>query len=74
MRSRLDKLWEFINNYLEVDYGYLPKSDMADEDDSRVDDYIQEIKHDFSSMIERGDIKPSVINDCIEVLKELDNI
>ena len=74
MGSRLEKLWEFINNHLEVDYGYLPKSHMDDEDDSHVDEYIREIKNDFESMMERGDIKPSIINDCIEVLKELDNI
>lgn len=74
LKTRLETLWDFIDENLEVDYGYLPKSDMDDEDDSRVDEYIREIKNDFKSMRESGVIKPSSINDSINVLKELDDI
>jgi len=74
MLTRLEKLWKYIDEHLEVDYGYLPKSHMEDEDDSRVDEYIEEIKNDFKRMRERGVIKPSSINDSIGVLKGLDDI
>ncbi len=60
MKSRLDKLWVFIDEYLEVDYGYLPKSHMDDKDDSRVNEYIQEIKDDFKEMRERGWIEKNL--------------
>lgn len=74
LRTRLETLWDYINVHLEVDYAYLPKSHMDDEDDSSVDEYIQEIKNDFKSMRERGVIKPSSINESIDVLKGLDKI
>ena len=74
LKTRLETLWNFIDEHLEVDYGYMPKSHMDDEDDSRVDEYIEEIKNDFKSMRERGVIKPSSINDSIDVLKGLDDI
>jgi len=74
LTTRLETLWNFIDEHLEVDYGYLPKSHMDDEDDSCVDKYIQEIKDDFKEMRERGVIKPSSVNDSINVLKGLDNI
>lgn len=74
MTKRLQALWNFINEHLEVDYGYLPKSHMDDKDDSRVDEYIQEIKDDFKEMRERGVINTSSINDSIDVLKGLDDI
>lgn len=70
----LKTLWDFIDEYLEVDYGYLPKSHMDDKDDSHVDGYIQEIKDDFQAMRERGLIRLSSINDSIDVPKGLDNI
>lgn len=72
MKSRLDKLWEFINDYLEVDYGYLPKSHM--DDDTCVDEYIQEIKDDFEKMREKGWIKKESIQESIDILKRLDDI
>ncbi len=74
MRPRLDKLWEFIGEHLEVDYGYLPKSPMDDKDDTRVNEYIQEIKDDFKEMRERGWIEKKSIQDSIDVLKSLDDI
>lgn len=72
LKTRLETLWTFIDEHLEVDYGYLPKSYM--DDDSRVDEYIQEIKNDFKRMRERGVIRPSFVNESIDVLKGLDNI
>ena len=74
MTKRLQALLDFINEQLEVDYGYLPKSHMDDKDDSRVDEYIQEIKDDYKEMRERGVIKTSSINDSMDVLKGLDDI
>lgn len=74
LKTRLQTLWDFIDENLEVDYGYLPKSHMDDKDDSCVDAYIQEIKDDFKEMRERGVIKPSSINDSNGVLRGLDEI
>ncbi len=74
MRPRLDKLWEFIDEHLEVDYGYLPKSPMDDKDDTRVDEYLQEIKDDFEQMRENGSIEEESIQDSIDILKKLDEI
>ncbi|NOR54794.1 MAG: hypothetical protein GQ531_01155 [Sulfurovum sp.] len=74
MKPRLDKLWEYINEYLEVDYGYLPKSHMDDKDDSRVDEYIQKIKVDFERMREKDCIKEESIQESIDILKGLDDI
>ena len=74
MTKRLKKLWNFIHDNLEVDYGYLPKSHMDDNDDSRVDEYIQEIKYDFKKMRERGCIKEEFIQESIDILKGLDDI
>ena len=74
MTKRLKKLWTFINENLEVDYGYLPESHMDDNDDSRVDEYIQEIKDDFEKMREKGQIYEGVIEDSIDLLKGLDKI
>lgn len=54
LKTRLETLWNFIDVYLEVDYGYLPKTQMDDKDESCVDEYIQEIKDDFKKMRERG--------------------
>ena len=74
LKTRLQTLWVFIDEHLEVDYGYLPVSHMDDKDDSRVDEYIQEIKDDFKEMRERGMIEASFIDDSIDVLKRLDDI
>ena len=74
MTKRLKKLWEFIDEYLEVDYGYLPQSLMDDKDDSRVDEYIEEIKADFKEMRENGWIKEESMEDSINILKGLDDI
>lgn len=74
LKTRLQTLWVFIDEHLEVDYGYLPVSHMDDKDDSRVDEYIQEIKDDFKEMRERGMIEASSIDDSFDVLKGLDYI
>lgn len=74
LKSRLEALWSFIDEHLEVDYGYLPESNMNDKDDSRVDEYIQEIKDDFEKMREKGWIKKESIEDSIDILKRLDDI
>lgn len=74
LESRLETLWNFIDEHLEVDYGYLPKSRMDDKDDSRVDVYIQEIKDDFRKMRERGELNRDSIQECIKILKDLDKI
>ena len=74
MSKRLKKLWNYIDEHLEVDYGYLPKLHMDDKDDSRVDEYIQEIKDDFKEMRERGWIKEEFLQESIDILKDLDNI
>ena len=74
LKSRLEALWSFIDEYLEVDYGYLPKSNMDDKDDSRVDEYIQKIKVDFERMIEKNCIKEESIQESIDILKGLDDI
>ena len=74
MAKRLKNLWNFIEEHLEVDYGYLPKSPMDDKDDSRVDEYIQEIKDDFQKMREKGWIKEESMQDSINILKGLDDI
>lgn len=74
MKPRLDKLWEFINEHLEVDYGYLPKLPMDDKDDAHVDEYIQEIKDGFKDMRENGSIKEAYIQESIDILKKLDDI
>ena len=72
MTKRLNKLWNFIDENLEVDYGYLPKSRM--NNDRKVDEYIQEIKDDFKEMRSRGLIKENSMHDSIDVLKDLDKI
>jgi len=72
MTKRLNKLWNFIDENLEVDYGYLPQSRM--DDDRKVDEYIQEIKDDFKEMRSRGLIKENSMHDSIDVLKDLDKI
>lgn len=74
MRTRLDELWKFIEEYLEIDYGYLPVSDMNDTDDSHVDEYIQEIKNDFTLMRENGVLKTDTIQMSIDILRKLDKI
>ena len=74
LKTRLEALWSFIDEHLEVDYGYLPKSHMDDKDDSRVDEYIREIKNDFKCMRKRGVINSSSVNDSIDILEGLDNI
>jgi len=74
LKSRLEALWSFIDEHLEVDYGYIPKSHMDDKDDSRVDEYIQEIKSDFKKMREKGWIKVEFIQVSIDVLRGLDDI
>ena len=74
MQPRLDKLWKFIDEHLEVDYGYLPKSPMDDKDDTRVDEYIQEIKDDFKVMRDNGLIKEKSIRESIDILKKLTDI
>ena len=74
MKPRLNKLWEFIDEHLEVDYGYLPKSPMDDKDDFFVDEYIQEIKDDFERMRENGSIKSEALEESINILKKLDEI
>ena len=74
MPKRLKKLWEFIDKHLEVNYGYLPKSHMDDKDDSRVNEYIQEIKNDFVEMREKGQICEDAIEESINILKGLDKI
>ena len=47
---------------------------MDDKDDSRVDEYIQEIKSDFKKMREKGWIKVEFIQVSIDVLRGLDDI
>ncbi len=74
MKTRLQTLWDFIEEHLEVDYGYLPKNDMNDKDDSRVDEYIQGIKDDFQEMREDGQIKKDSTQMSIDILKKLDDI
>ena len=74
MTSRLKELWKFIDEKLEVDYGYLPKLHMDDKDDSCVDEYIQEIKDDFEKMREKGQIDENTMEDSINILKALDKI
>ncbi len=74
MTGRLKKLWKFIDEKLEIDYGYLPKSHMDDKDDSCVDEYIQEIKDDFEKMREKGQIDENTMEDSINILKALDKI
>jgi len=74
MKPRLDKLWELSNEHSEVDYGYLPVSHMNDKDDSRVDEYIQEIKDDFEKMRDKNFLKEESIQESIDVLKVLDSI
>ena len=71
---RLQTLWNYIEEYLEIDYGYLPEKDMNDKDDSCVDEYIQEIKDDFEKMRENGQIKLDAIQTSIDILKKLDDI
>ena len=74
MTKRLKNLWNFIDEHLEVNYGYLPESPMDDKDDTRVDEYIQEIKDDFQKMRENGWIKVESMQDSINILKGLDDI
>lgn len=74
MKTRLEKLWQFIDEHLEVDYGYLPKSHMNDKDDSCVDKYIQEIKDDFARIKDSGNIRKECIEESIDILKRLDEI
>ena len=74
MTKRLKNLWNFIEEHLEVDYGYLPKSPMDDKDGTRVNEYIQEIKDDFQKMREKGWIKEESMQDSINILKSLDDI
>ena len=74
MTKRLKNLWNFIEEHLEVDYGYLPKSSMDDKDDTRVNEYIQEIKDNFQKMRENGWIKEESMQDSINILKGLDDI
>ena len=74
MTKRLKKLWKFIDDNLEADYGYLPKSHMDDKDNSRVNEYIQEIKDDFVEMREKGQICEDAIEESINILKGLDKI
>lgn len=72
IKTRLETLWNFIDENLEVDYGYLPMSNI--DDDACVDDYIQEIKDDFEQMREKGWIKKESIQKSIDLLKSLDDI
>jgi len=74
MTKRLKNLWNFIDEYLEVDYGYLPKSPMDDKDDDRVNEYIQEIKDDFQKMRENGSLIRESIQESIDILRGLDDI
>ena len=74
MTKRLKNLWNFIEEHLEVDYGYLPKSPMDDKDDTHVNEYIQEINADFKEMRENALIKEESISDSINILKSLDDI
>ena len=74
MTKRLKNLWNFIDEYLEVDYGYLPKLRIDDKDDSRVDEYIQEIRDDFKEMRENALMIEESIQDNIKLLKGLDDI
>ena len=74
MTKRLKNLWNFIEEHLEVDYGYLPKLPMDDKDDTRVDEYIQEIKDVFKEMRDNGWIREDCIQESINILKGLDDI
>ncbi|EIF51361.1 hypothetical protein [Sulfurovum sp. AR] len=74
MKQRLDKLWKFISEHLEVNYGYLPKLPMDYEDDVRVDEYIEEIKNDFKDMREQGLIYEESRQESIDILKKLNDI
>ena len=72
VKTRLETLWDFIDEHLEAEYGYLPRSHMDDE--ACVDEYIQEIKDDFEKMREKGWIKKESIQESIDILKRLDDI
>ncbi|NOR54810.1 MAG: hypothetical protein GQ531_01235 [Sulfurovum sp.] len=74
MTQRLKNLWKFIDEHLEVDYGYLPKSPMDDKDDDRVNEYIQEIKDNFKEMRENGLIQKESMKESIDILKGLEDI
>lgn len=72
LKTRLQTLWEFIDKYLEVDYGYIPRESRDDEE--KVDEYIETIKEDFKSMRARGIIAQEFIQESINLLKRLDNL
>ena len=74
MKTRFDKLWNYIEENLEVDYGYLPMFDMYNKDDTHVDEYIKMIKGDIEAMLENGWIIEEGKQECIEILKGLDKI
>ena len=67
MTKRLKDLWNFIDEHLEIDYGYVPKSHMDDKDDARVDEYIQEIKDDFQKMRENGSLVRESIQESVDI-------
>ena len=68
LKTRLETLWRFIEENLEINFGYLPEFEM--DDANEVDTYIQKIKDDFECMIENGWIK----KESIDILKGLDDI
>ncbi len=72
LKSRSEILWRFIEENLEIGFGYLPEFEMGDANE--VDTYIQKIKDDVNSMIENGWIKEDSIEELIYILKKLDEI
>ena len=71
-KTRLEKLCIFIEENLEVDYGYLPMFEMKDE--TSVDIYIENIKSDFAELYNTGSLKKDSLNETIDILSKLDEI
>ncbi len=70
--TRLENLIEFIEEKLELDYGYIPKSKLDDE--TKVDEYIIDIKEEFDTMIENEWIVEDSLEEIKIILESLNDI